>query len=160
MSPSLSWRGPATRLAFSLPVAPTPEQLGAVEILEDDLGPPVAHAGQIHHGFSHPSQHLRRDDQEHSGDTDSEDETDLDMSEGSIDDPELDENYDGVEVDEAEVDGEEVEEGNETQDDVLFDPAAVGLKEISNLASFTVSSYKPGCGVKELRDDDVHQYWQ
>ncbi|KAI1388602.1 anaphase-promoting complex, subunit 10-domain-containing protein [Hypoxylon trugodes] len=59
---------------------------------------------------------------------------------------------------EHEEQGEEDEEDNE--DEQAFDPAAVGLKEISNLASFTVSSYKPGCGVKELRDDDVNQFWQ
>lgn len=46
------------------------------------------------------------------------------------------------------------------EDEPPFDPASVGLKEISNLASFTVSSYKPGCGVKELRDDDAHLFWQ
>ncbi|KAI0162377.1 anaphase-promoting complex, subunit 10-domain-containing protein [Pestalotiopsis sp. NC0098] len=50
------------------------------------------------------------------------------------------------------------EQGQE--DEPPFDPASVGLKEISNLASFTVSSYKPGCGVKELRDDDIHLFWQ
>ncbi|KAJ2967849.1 hypothetical protein NUW58_g10349 [Xylaria curta] len=48
----------------------------------------------------------------------------------------------------------------EEDDEQSFDASAVGLKEISNLASFTVSSYKPGCGVKELRDDDANQYWQ
>ena len=43
---------------------------------------------------------------------------------------------------------------------VLADPATMGLKEISNLAKFTVSSHKPGNGVEELRADDLHQYWQ
>ncbi len=51
---------------------------------------------------------------------------------------------------------EEAHEGEEAP----FDASAIGLKEISNLAGFTVSSYKPGCGVKELRDDDVNQFWQ
>lgn len=64
---------------------------------------------------------------------------------------------DAEEVEEVEVAEEEEEEDD---DDHSFDPSAVGLKEISNLASFIVSSYKPGCGVKELRDDDVNQYWQ
>lgn len=54
--------------------------------------------------------------------------------------------------------GEDDEEGHD--EEAPFDASAVGLKEISNLASFTVSSYKPGCGVKELRDDDVNQFWQ
>ncbi|KAI1809864.1 APC10-domain-containing protein [Poronia punctata] len=58
-------------------------------------------------------------------------------------------------------DAEEAEADEEDdEDEPSFDPTVVGLKEISNLASFTVSSYKPGCGVKELRDDDVNQYWQ
>ncbi|KAI0457306.1 anaphase-promoting complex, subunit 10-domain-containing protein [Xylaria acuta] len=55
----------------------------------------------------------------------------------------------------------EVEDAEEEEEEEQpFDASAVGLKEISNLASFTVSSYKPGCGVKELRDDDANQYWQ
>lgn len=148
------------RLVSSLSIAPTPEQLGAVEILEDGWRPPDELARRSHTSPVNLARHLRLDNQEHGDDSELEEETDIAMSEGSIDDQGLDENYDGVEVDDAEVDGEEADEGNETQDDVLFDPAAVGLKEISNLASFTVSSYKPGCGVKELRDDDVHQYWQ
>lgn len=41
-----------------------------------------------------------------------------------------------------------------------FDPAALGLKEIGNLASWTVSSSKPGCGVVALRDDDTNLFWQ
>ncbi|KAH7320068.1 anaphase-promoting complex, subunit 10-domain-containing protein [Stachybotrys elegans] len=36
----------------------------------------------------------------------------------------------------------------------------IGLKEISNLGRFTVSSHKPGNGVEELRSDDLKQYWQ
>ncbi|KAI0202574.1 anaphase-promoting complex, subunit 10-domain-containing protein [Astrocystis sublimbata] len=54
----------------------------------------------------------------------------------------------------------EAEEVEEEEEEPQFDASAIGLKEISNLASFTVSSYKPGCGVKELRDDDANQYWQ
>ncbi|KAI1457941.1 anaphase-promoting complex, subunit 10-domain-containing protein [Annulohypoxylon moriforme] len=65
---------------------------------------------------------------------------------------------DGQENEEDNGEEEDEEEGHE--DDAPFDASAVGLKEISNLASFTVSSYKPGCGVKELRDDDVNQFWQ
>ncbi|KAK2629195.1 hypothetical protein QTJ16_000015 [Diplocarpon rosae] len=41
-----------------------------------------------------------------------------------------------------------------------FDPSALGLKEIGNLASWTVSSCKPGCGVEALRDDDTGLFWQ
>ncbi|KAK4159699.1 putative anaphase-promoting complex subunit 10 [Cladorrhinum sp. PSN259] len=49
-------------------------------------------------------------------------------------------------------------------DDLLheptFDPAALGLKEINNLAHFGVSSHKPGNGVAELLSDDPEKYWQ
>ncbi|KAK5651951.1 hypothetical protein OQA88_11493 [Cercophora sp. LCS_1] len=41
-----------------------------------------------------------------------------------------------------------------------FDPVAVGLKEINNLANFGVSSHKPGNGVEELLSDDLDKYWQ
>jgi len=44
--------------------------------------------------------------------------------------------------------------------DAPFDPAALGLKEIGNLASWTVSSCKPGCGVEALRDEDTGLFWQ
>lgn len=42
----------------------------------------------------------------------------------------------------------------------LADPATLGLKEISNLGKFTVSSHKQGSGVEELRSDDLKLYWQ
>lgn len=35
-----------------------------------------------------------------------------------------------------------------------------GLKEIGNLASWTVSTYKPGCGIEALRDEDTNLFWQ
>lgn len=44
--------------------------------------------------------------------------------------------------------------------DPTFDPTELGLKEIGNLASWTVSSCKPGCGVDELRDEDTGLFWQ
>ena len=34
------------------------------------------------------------------------------------------------------------------------------LKEIGNLASWTVSTAKPGCGVAELRSEDTNLFWQ
>ncbi|KAM0264738.1 hypothetical protein ACHAQJ_000563 [Trichoderma viride] len=42
----------------------------------------------------------------------------------------------------------------------IIDPAVFGLKEISNLGKFTVSSHKPGNGVEQLRSDDLTSYWQ
>ncbi|KAM7199719.1 galactose-binding like protein [Naviculisporaceae sp. PSN 640] len=57
---------------------------------------------------------------------------------------------------------EEVDEQVES-DEALpsdFDAAALGLKEINNLANFGVSSHKPGNGVAELLSDDLDKYWQ
>lgn len=56
---------------------------------------------------------------------------------------------------EGEEDAEDHEDGPQ-----LGDPTAAGLKEISNLGKFTVSSHKPGNGVDELRSDDTKAYWQ
>lgn len=62
---------------------------------------------------------------------------------------------------EAEDTSVEDEQGDEENEGVpLLDPATAGLKEISNLARFTVSSHKPGNGVEELRNDDLKLYWQ
>ncbi|KAG5975277.1 hypothetical protein E4U58_001435 [Claviceps cyperi] len=57
---------------------------------------------------------------------------------------------------------EEDEDGDEDSDEPmsLVDPADIGLKEISNLGRFTVSSHKPGSGVEELRSDDLKVFWQ
>lgn len=44
--------------------------------------------------------------------------------------------------------------------DPPFDASALGLKEIGNLASWTVSTCKPGCGVEALRDEDTALFWQ
>lgn len=52
------------------------------------------------------------------------------------------------------------EEQHEGEAALPFDPNALGLKEISNLGKFTVSSHKPGSGVDELRSDDTELYWQ
>ena len=88
-------------------------------------------------------------------DDDDEDDDDFQFENGENEavenaDPDAAEDDEGVENDDEAHEGEEAP----------FDASAIGLKEISNLASFTVSSYKPGCGVKELRDDDVNQFWQ
>ncbi|KAM0428643.1 hypothetical protein ACHAPT_007006 [Fusarium lateritium] len=61
-------------------------------------------------------------------------------------------------VEEEEEPADEVEEVHEVAH--LIDPATAGLKEISNLARFTVSTHKPGNGVEELKSDDLKMYWQ
>lgn len=62
------------------------------------------------------------------------------------------------------IDDEDPDELDEEQQEgemaLPFDPSALGLKEISNLGKFTVSSHKPGSGVDELRSDDTELYWQ
>ncbi|QPC79862.1 hypothetical protein HYE68_010614 [Fusarium pseudograminearum] len=75
-------------------------------------------------------------------------------------------------VDQQSVSAEEYDDDTEEEEDdeddeeqaqdiaPLFDPATAGLKEISNLARFTVSSHKPGNGVEELKSDDLKQFWQ
>ncbi|CAK7225760.1 hypothetical protein SCUCBS95973_005972 [Sporothrix curviconia] len=69
------------------------------------------------------------------------------------DDIDVDVNDDGEEV--------EVEEEEEEEDAAIsFDPMLLGLKEINNLAHFSVSSHKPGNGVEELLHDDLAKYWQ
>ncbi|KAK5997258.1 Anaphase-promoting complex subunit 10 [Cladobotryum mycophilum] len=55
---------------------------------------------------------------------------------------------------------EEEEEEEEQEPAALMDPSTMGLKEISNLGKFTVSSHKQGNGVEELRNDDLKLYWQ
>lgn len=42
----------------------------------------------------------------------------------------------------------------------LPDSSLVGLREISPLASWTVSTCKPGCGVAALRSPSISQFWQ
>lgn len=78
-----------------------------------------------------------------------------DAEEASLDenpDENLDENDDDENVDD-EVEGEQ-------EPLAMMDPGVFGLKEISNLGKFTVSSHKPGNGVEQLRSDDLTSYWQ
>ncbi|KAM0469966.1 hypothetical protein ACHAPX_010221 [Trichoderma viride] len=83
------------------------------------------------------------------------------MSQGQYDDEEasLGENED---IDESAADNcdDQVEEVHEEEPLSIMDPAVFGLKEISNLGKFTVSSHKPGNGVEQLRSDELTSYWQ
>ncbi|KAL4970348.1 anaphase promoting complex subunit DOC1 [Aspergillus stella-maris] len=65
------------------------------------------------------------------------------------------------------VEGDIDEEGVEgDEDEMMHDrdksptPLPNDLREISSLASWTVSTHKPGCGVAALRSPDHTQYWQ
>lgn len=70
--------------------------------------------------------------------------------------------------DEEEDVGEEDEEvEEEDEDEILDDPSQPnvpfpppGLKEISSLASWTVSTAKPGSGVAALRSPSLAHFWQ
>ncbi|RAL16862.1 anaphase promoting complex subunit DOC1 [Aspergillus homomorphus CBS 101889] len=86
----------------------------------------------------------------------------------------------GINGDEEGVADEEEEEGviDEEDEDMLADagvdadeemlgerdksptPLPANLREISSLASWTVSTHKPGCGVSALRHPSPTQYWQ
>ncbi|KAL1953225.1 hypothetical protein VTO42DRAFT_3367 [Malbranchea cinnamomea] len=71
-----------------------------------------------------------------------------------------------IEVDEEEMEGEEEQrqedDDEEMQEDERFSSAPIppNLREISSLASWTVSSYKPGCGVAALRNPSPSLFWQ
>ncbi|KAL2828361.1 galactose-binding domain-like protein [Aspergillus pseudoustus] len=76
------------------------------------------------------------------------------------------EDIEGIDEDEGE-DGEgDVDVEDEDEDEMMHDrdrsptPLPSDLREISSLASWTVSTHKPGCGVAALRNTDHTQYWQ
>lgn len=80
--------------------------------------------------------------------------------------PHEDEDEDmGDDVDLDYEDGDDIGDEDEHDDmDMIpsapFNPIAMGLKEIGGLAHFRVSSFKPGNGVDELKNDDTERYWQ
>lgn len=84
------------------------------------------------------------------------------MSQGQYDDTEEASLGENENIDENAEDNcdDQVEEDQEEEPLPIIDPAVFGLKEISNLGKFTVSSHKPGNGVEQLRSDDLTSYWQ
>jgi anaphase-promoting complex subunit 10 len=74
---------------------------------------------------------------------------------GEVMDEDLDEN----DQEDHDNDGDEQIDDERPQVDA-FDPTALGLREINNLAHFGVSSHKPGNGVEELLSDDLDKFWQ
>ncbi|KAK3071590.1 hypothetical protein LTR53_008360 [Teratosphaeriaceae sp. CCFEE 6253] len=76
---------------------------------------------------------------------------DEDDDEGEGEDDDDDEEEDEYE------DGRQEDEGEPEEPDVFPPP---GLKEISSLASWTVSTAKPGNGVAALRSPDPAHFWQ
>jgi anaphase-promoting complex subunit 10 len=91
----------------------------------------------------------------------------VDLDTGADDFPENETSFpdDGLEdgfepADTSQEDEADMDERDDSGQTGLFDPVRAGLKEISNLGKFTVSSHKQGNGVAELRSDDLSQYWQ
>ncbi|KAL1895481.1 hypothetical protein Sste5346_005289 [Sporothrix stenoceras] len=83
------------------------------------------------------------------------------------DSDESDEEEEGDDDDDDELhgpEGDDVDGVDDVDDDdagvISFDPMLLGLKEINNLAHFSVSSHKPGNSVEELLNDDLNKYWQ
>ncbi|QDS77660.1 hypothetical protein FKW77_003013 [Venturia effusa] len=68
-----------------------------------------------------------------------------------------DENQNGEDEDDGQEDGEAAGLSDRA---CAPPPPPEGLKEISSLASWTVSSSKPGCGVPALRSPSTSQFWQ
>ncbi|KAI9705164.1 MAG: anaphase promoting complex subunit doc1 [Bogoriella megaspora] len=72
---------------------------------------------------------------------------------------------DEEELDDAAMEDLEAEEEDDEQDTdphpaTTLPPHSSALREISNLASWTVSTSKPGCGVSALRNPSTNQFWQ
>lgn len=87
----------------------------------------------------------------------------LEAEDTSIEDDLDDDDDEVVDVDvdiDADVDAEGPDGEAAQNAEALADPATLGLKEISNLGRFTVSSHKQGNGVEELRSDDLNMFWQ
>ncbi|CRG89448.1 Anaphase-promoting complex subunit 10 [Talaromyces islandicus] len=80
------------------------------------------------------------------------------------DEEDVDEGDEDVVVEEEEE--EEEDEEDEDEDEEMHDrdrsasPPPPELREISSLASWTVSTHKPGCGVAALRSPSPEQFWQ
>ncbi|GMM39070.1 anaphase promoting complex subunit [Saccharomycopsis crataegensis] len=92
-----------------------------------------------------------------------------DHDEGHVIDEENEDEEEEEDDDEEEEDDEEDEKDEEILSDAdmkeeyydrLRKIEAQGLVDIGNLALWTLSSYKPGCGLQELRADSPETYWQ
>ncbi|EER26863.1 Anaphase-promoting complex, subunit 10 family protein [Coccidioides posadasii C735 delta SOWgp] len=81
---------------------------------------------------------------------------------GSLEDEDFDEDDDNDLEEDEEDEGIEDDEDYDMQDDSkdVSSPIPPNLREISSLASWTVSTHKPGCGVTALRHPSPSQFWQ
>tara|TARA_R110002003_G_scaffold2445_1_gene24353 strand:- start:18565 stop:19752 length:1188 start_codon:yes stop_codon:yes gene_type:complete len=81
------------------------------------------------------------------------------MGPGAMEDDDMDGELVGVEGDEDLEDDEEGLVAAQTQA-LNLDPPGAHLREISTLASWTVSSSKPGCSIPQLRHPSTSLFWQ
>ncbi|KAK6506055.1 anaphase promoting complex subunit doc1 [Arthrobotrys conoides] len=143
--------------------------IGGLEPARDDTDDDESELEDLQ--FGEPDE-IDDDEEEEEDDDDSDDqlvpldndETDEEEEEQSED--EIEEG-DDVEGEEEEIEEEEEEEEEDEEIDGAnasghdqATPSLAGLKEIGHLASWTVSTSKPGCGVAELRSEDTNLFWQ
>lgn len=145
--------------------------------LENTLRDAIQHTAANHHPAPHMSAHPRLSlSLDSDGGGEEQDLSLLALAHAAAEMEQADQTFEdevmsqGFEAEDTSVEDEAVEEGEneqsqeeeeEVEEEVpLVDPASLGLKEISNLGKFTVSSHKQGSGVDELRSDDLKLYWQ
>ncbi|KAJ4379924.1 hypothetical protein N0V85_008833 [Neurospora sp. IMI 360204] len=103
---------------------------------------------------------LQDDDQNHTNDNDLEGEGFHEGLDEGMQGPDDHGDEFGFDEHGERIDPDEDLEETEQLQHSMFDPSAIGLREINNLAHFGVSSHKPGNGVEELLTEDLDKYWQ
>ncbi|USP74791.1 Anaphase-promoting complex subunit 10 [Curvularia clavata] len=126
------------------------------------MPPSRRHRGQP----QHMSPNFEADDTDNDMDLGArQEEHDMDAEDGEDEGDEL------VGLDDEEEEGEEEDDGNVEEDEEGLvspsqgtlpnhDPPPPYLREISTLASWTVSSSKPGCSIPQLRHANTNLFWQ
>ncbi|KAK2813755.1 hypothetical protein FQN50_000153 [Emmonsiellopsis sp. PD_5] len=116
------------------------------------------------HGHGHGRNHRARTHLAIAGDPDVEE--DFEGSVEGLDDDEIDDidgegDEGGLDDEEGDEEEEELEDGDEEEEEEQTSaPIPPNLREISSLASWTVSTHKPGCGIAALRHPSPTQFWQ
>ncbi|KAF3201086.1 anaphase promoting complex subunit doc1 [Orbilia oligospora] len=139
--------------------------IGGLEPAQDDTDEDESELDDLQ--FGEPDEIDDEEEEEEEDDSDDQlvpldnDETDEeeDQSEEEIEEGEDDDVEGEEEIEEEEDEDEEIDGANASGHDQAT-PSLAGLKEIGHLASWTVSTSKPGCGVAELRSEDTNLFWQ
>ncbi|PGH02815.1 anaphase-promoting complex subunit 10 [Blastomyces parvus] len=100
------------------------------------------------------------DSREGLGDNDNDDDDDIDIDIEGEGDEDDEEELGDEEGEEEEMEGQEEEEDEDYDEKYTSAPIPANLREISSLASWTVSTHKPGCGIAALRHPSPSQFWQ